>query len=368
MKRHYTFAAGSILVSAFIFVGLVWPYNSSLASRFTTLASNPGCDFFASPTGSDSNGGTNPTTDAFRSVLKLDSVLGADKMGCLETGNYGFNGFSDLHTGGSSGHPAIITADTGASPVIQGGFRDYASNITLSHIKFDATYIGGTRTNPGCSALSVSPLDIEASNVTFTHNEITQENGPANERSDGMGVAWQGTQTGIVITYNKIHDFGSCNQQDHGIYYDFANNGIIANNWIWDGPCSYGNSGGDHSKGCGGGIQIYSGPQNNQVYNNVIDGAGVGCYCDGSNNNIYHNVFRNLRGIFYDGGGFQPGYVFQTFGGNNFHDNLWWNAPAGCSCSGSNINTRPQHLHPANHNYAVKRSSPAASWGLWAGF
>ena len=45
VKRHYTFAAGSILVSAFIFVGLVWPYNSSLASRFTTLASNPGCDF-----------------------------------------------------------------------------------------------------------------------------------------------------------------------------------------------------------------------------------------------------------------------------------------------------------------------------------
>jgi hypothetical protein len=302
-------------------------------------------------------------------VSKLDSVLSADKMGCLETGNYGSSStMTTLQTGGTPGHPATITADTGASPIVHGGFRIYAANFTVSRINFDATYPLTPRNVPGCDTTVMQTLVIEASNVTFTHNDVTAANAPPEQRAGGIGVAWQGPQSGIQITYNKIHDFGSCDQSDHGIYYDHATNGVIANNWIWDGPCSYGQGGGDHTKGCGGGIQLYNDPSNNQIFNNVIDGAGVGCFCNGSTNNIYHNTFTNLIGVYCCSGGFRPGFVVDNGGTNNsFHDNIWWNAPGGCSCTG-NINANPQYVDAANHNYAVTSSSPAASWGLWAGF
>ena len=190
-----------------------------------------------------------------------------------------------------------------------------------------------------------TPLDIEASNVIFTHNDVSYANTPPAERPDGIGVAWNSTVSGVVITYNKIHDWGSCDQLDHGIYYDHASHGTIANNWIWDGPCSYGLGGGDHTKGCGGGIQLYIDPNNTRVYNNIIDGAGVGCFCQGSNANIYHNIFSNLRGVYCCSGGFQPGFVIDNGGpGNVFADNIWWNAPGGCSCSSSNLNADPQYV------------------------
>ncbi len=311
-----------------------------------------GCDFYASPSGDDSNPGT--AAAPFRNVARLDAALSADKRGCLTTGDYGSSTSRlDLTKGGTVGHPATITAANGASPVIHGYFEIHASNLTLSNIKWDLNLIQGRTQHTGCSTTAAEGVDIEASNVTFTHNEVTAQNAPLAQRDNGIGVAWNTTVTGVVITYNKIHDFGSCNQFDHGIYYDHASNGTIANNWIWNGPCSYGTGGGDHTRGCGAGIQLYSDPSNNQVFNNVIDGTGVGCFCDGSGNNIYHNVFTNLRGVFYDNGGFEPGYVFQTYGGNNFHDNL--------------SNADPQYVDAANQNYAVKPSSPAASWGLWTG-
>ena len=408
-KRHYTFAAGSILVLALIFVGLDWPYKFSLAtdprvssdilgpligfgilaavvivamgtifvgegdtdsrrwrtlavsaalpavllawwgphnppepvSGFTTLASNPACNFFASPSGSDStNSGTSPA-NAFRTVSKLDSVLSAGKIGCLESGDYGSSStMLQLFTGGVAGNPATITADTGATPVIHGGFKIYASNLTLSDIKWDSNYPLQGRSDPGCSSTFTQPLDIEGSNVTFTHNDVSMANRPPDQRADGIGVAWNNTVSGIVITYNKIHDWGSCNQYDHGIYYDHGSNGIIANNWISNGPCSYG-FGTHGSAGCGAGIQLYSDPNNTQVYNNIVDGAGVGCFCYGSNNNIYHNVFRNLRGVYDSTGDFRPGFVIDNGGTNNsFTGNFWWNAPGGCSCSSSNLNQR----------------------------
>jgi hypothetical protein len=82
--------------------------------------------------------------------------------------------------------------------------------------------------------------------------------------------------------------------------------------------------------------------------------AGVGCFCYGSNANIYHNIFTNLRGVYDNSGNLRPGFVIDNGGTNNsFHDNL--------------SNADPQYVDAANHNYAVKSSSPAASWGLWAG-
>ena len=209
-------------------------------------------------------------------MARLDAALSADKRGCLTTGDYGSSTSRlDLTKGGTVGHPATITAANGASPVIHGYFEIHASNLTLSNIKWDLNLIQGRTQHTGCSTTAAEGVDIEASNVTFTHNEVTAQNAPLAQRDNGIGVAWNTTVTGVVITYNKIHDFGSCNQFDHGIYYDHASNGTIANNWIWNGPCSYGTGGGDHTRGCGAGIQLYSDPSNNQVFNNVIDGTGV---------------------------------------------------------------------------------------------
>jgi Right handed beta helix region len=354
--RKIAYAAPALLTAALAALLSGWSGANNATPTPTptpTPASNPGCDFFASPTGSDSNAGTSPA-NAFRTVSKLDSVLSAGKIGCLESGDYGSSStMLQLFTGGVVGNPATITADTGATPVIHGGFKIYANNLTLSYIKWDETYLTESSRAEGCTQSQVNPLDIEASNVVFTHNEVSAANAPPDVRSDGIGVAWNSTVSGVQITYNKIHDFGSCDQFDHGIYYDHASNGTIANNWIWDGPCSYG-LGTHGSAGCGGGIQLYSDPHNTQVYNNVVDGAGVGCFCYGSNANIYHNIFTNLRGVYDIAGDFRPGFVIDNGGTNNsFHDNL--------------SNADPQYVDAANHNYAVTSSSPAASWGLWAG-
>jgi hypothetical protein len=122
VMRKIAYAAPALLIAALAALLSGWSGANNATPTPTptpTPASNPGCDFFASPTGSDSNAGTSPA-NAFRTVSKLNSVLSAGTIGCLESGDYGSSStMLQLLTVGVAGNPATITADTGAHPVIQ---------------------------------------------------------------------------------------------------------------------------------------------------------------------------------------------------------------------------------------------------------
>jgi hypothetical protein len=118
-------------------------------------------------------------------------------------------------------------------------------------------------------------------------------------RKPALGFNYNATPTtDVIVRYNKIHDFGACDGFDHGVYTGVSNNGQIYGNWIYNGGCSYTTiNGGDTTKGCGSGIQVYSNSNNFSIHSNVIDGTGVGLFLSNTNNDVYNNGrrFRTLE-------------------------------------------------------------------------
>jgi len=313
-------------------------------------------------------------------VQKLRDTLSAGQTGCLRQGTYGSaTTRTELHRSGTSGNPITYISYPGERATLLGGYTVTGDHITLSHLNFNQNYLRPRVYHPNCSSQGALALDIYSSHVTIEYNDISQASLSPAQRDTAIGV-WaaptRGRTTDVVIRNNKIHDFGACSAYDHGIYFDHSANGKIVGNWIYNVPCSYGQGGGDHSRGCGAGIQLYVDPIATQVSANIIDGTGLGLYLAGSGGKVYNNIITNTLG-YYQTATFSSGPVVLSGSGgsnNTFTNNAMFNAgPLCANCTGlvgttGNITVDPQYTDRANRNYALKPSSPIpASWGIWNG-
>jgi fibronectin type 3 domain-containing protein len=320
-------------------------------------------------------------------VASTFNAMSAGQTLCLKAGTYGSSStVTWLNKSGAVGSPITLTTAPGETQpaVIEGEFKvgsnsstGYRDNITVSHIKVKANNINHGRVHPefGCTTMTASGVTLHGSNIIFEYNEISEDSVAPAYRDTMLGINYDHRGSNIIVRYNKIHDFGACDQQDHGVYFDHVEGGQVYGNWIWNPVCSYA-TGDSLDRGCGSGIQLWDDPSNTQVYSNVIDGSGIGLYIAGygSNNNVRNNAIINQRGMYSSHNPVSPagysGYAGNST--NQFVNNLVFNpgtiCVSACTASASgNITSDPLFTNPGLHDYTLRSGSPAAGYGLWNG-
>ena len=246
--------------------------------------------------------------------------------------------------------------------------------MTLSGLNIDGSNtFAGSPQDSSCPSPSSQGLFIKGANDVLENNNIYQSV-PA-LRGNAIGVGWDGQPDNTIIRYNRIHDVGACLAFDHLIYLSHGNNVQIYDNWMWNDPHGWG-------------VQIYPGPKNASIHDNVIDAAGSGFVIADdsvgltSGNVVFNNVVMNSTGIQGGAEGSSGGVLVNSPGvagtGNRVVQNDSVNNPGGISNMVSsvssanvsvsgNLSSDPQFVDLAHHNYQLSSTSPLASWNLWNG-
>jgi hypothetical protein len=317
------------------------------------------CDGFASPTGSDLRRGT--AKHPFRTPRRLLRSLKNGETGCLRGGTYGtVSSHHKLLASGVPGGRRTLTSYPGEKATIAGYVEVHGSYVTLKGLTFDGS---NTASGAGaCGSGKTLGIQLFGANVVFERNEVYQS------VASTRGSAIISSGDGVIIRYNRLHDFGGCYDYDHGVYLGNGDNVQIYGNWIWNNPHGWG-------------VQVYPGPTNARIHDNVVDANGGGFVIsdEGSatstGNQVYNNVVVNSTGMSTPSGYFIAGAGLSGAGpvagsNNSFTNNAVYGNPVGSApnvAMAGNITTDPRFLDAAAHNYAVSSASSLASWSLWDG-
>lgn len=297
-------------------------------------------DKYASPSGSDTNAGT--LVSPYRTFAKLVDSLQPGQTGALRGGSY--NATEHILRGdGTPTQRLRVTCYPGELPIITGKLTIDSAYLTLDHLEHNGAGGGAFSWQPGLLLDHMHMYQNPRINSTIYLNTC----------DDGE------------IRYCKLHDFGSNGHFDHGIYAGKGKRMHIHHNWIWNGDNGWG-------------IQVYSDPSTSVFEYNVIDRCGSGfVIADGGtrtcyDNRIYRNVVANSVGTTYQAGAIVSGVGPVAGSNNQVIENCGFNNAGGIGGAPNvimtdNFTADPQFVDAANHNYAVKTTSPLASWGLWDG-
>lgn len=304
------------------------------------------CTYFASPSGSDSNPGTE--TAPFRTVTYLLAQLEAGQTGCLKSGTYVEN--VSIRSGGKPGFPLTLRSAPGERATIAGIFyvADSANDVVVSDLVLN-----------GKNATATPSVQINGDRVVLRGNEITNENTAICVILGGGWTSW-GRARDVVVDGNRIHNCGRlpATNHDHGIYVEGADNARIVNNYVYD--------------NADWGVHLYPAAMNTVVERNVIDGNGKGVIFAGdgslsSNGNVVrYNIISNST-IRYN--------VEAWWGGSVGRDNLvdhncLWNgrmgnidSSAGGFAVGQNTIADPLYVDRAAKDFRLRPGSPCAGAG-----
>lgn len=238
------------------------------------------CTLFASPTGSDAAPGS--LARPIQSVQALVDRLGPGRTGCLLHGLY--VGDVSIRHGGTASRPLVLRAAPGVSAMVRGRFWIAAGAdwVTVTHLRLD-----------GINATHLPSPTINDNHATFTYDEVTNEHmGGVN---DGDGICFLlGDSLGVygiarytTIAHSRIHDCGTSNNHNHGIYVRASDYARIVDNWIYDNADR--------------GIQLYPDAQHTEIRNNIIARNGEGVIFSGDNtyassdNELVGNIIVDSR-------------------------------------------------------------------------
>ena len=177
-----------------------------------TLAQPSAKRFYVSISGSDRNPGTRARP--WQTIAHAARVLRAGQTAVVRRGTY--NESFNWSKGGTDSAPVTIRAATGARVTVTGRIKIWATNVRLSGFRL----LGQTAANTNEVAVYVAG----GGNIEISGNEIT--------RSARSGIFVGGGATEVRIVGNWIHDNGTRDGLDHGIYVHTAAHGLIANNVI----------------------------------------------------------------------------------------------------------------------------------------
>jgi parallel beta-helix repeat protein len=252
------------------------PMAAAAALVFAPAASaDVTCTQYAAPSGSDSAEGT---LDApYRTAQQLANSLNPGDVGCLRAGTY----LEDVTVSkpGTADARVTLTSYPGERAKVIGRFwvsrtGDYS---TISNLDLNGTPKRGTN-----DADDPSPT-LNADNITFTGNDVTNDNSAI---CFLLGNAW-GAVHNTLIQGNRIHNCGDLPAENHahGIYVEESTDARILNNLIYDNADR--------------GVQLYPNAEGTLVRGNVIDGNGEGIIFSGdggqtsNNNTVDDNIISN---------------------------------------------------------------------------
>ena len=216
--RATVILGGACCIGALAFV----PTNFASAGLHHGATAKPICDRFASPTGKDRWSGTRARP--FISIPRLAASLRPEQVGCLLRGSY-FDDQIIVRHGGSPGKPIVIRSAPGTRAVVHGRIT-IAANVT-------DLVVAGLDLDGRNRIHGASPT-ILGDRITFQSNDVTNFN---TEICFILGSLTRGNVAeGVVINGNRIHNCGKLppQNQDHGIYVQYARNTVIKNNYIYD--------------------------------------------------------------------------------------------------------------------------------------
>jgi parallel beta-helix repeat protein len=191
-----------------------------------------------SPSGSDSSAGTQ--SSPWRTIQRAINTLTAGQSVVVAAGTYAERVYTVRS--GTSSAPITIKAASGSKPVITGRIKIQNNYIRVTGFKLQ-----------GQNSLSQDTLIYVsgASHVEISRNEVTKSTQSAIYLSGASDVR---------IVANWIHDNGTHNVADHGIYWDSGTGGLVADNVV------------ANSKAFG--VHLYPNADNIIVTNNTITGSG----------------------------------------------------------------------------------------------
>lgn len=253
---------------------------------------------YVSLAGSNSHGGTNPTTDAWRTIDHAATTVTAGTVVLIEAGTYANDQIWPTNGGSSASAKIVFEADTGASvilsaPPLQGvGTQTFfitTNFVGIDGLQFVADILGDY-------------AGVIAGNHDFFVNSVLAPD-PVTLPTYYEGLLLEGPESNGLIQGNSIHDFGMpCNAQnpDGGDGFPLAllgsKNDVIQYNHITRGA---------HDDTLCKGIDSTHRCTNERSFNNIMDGG----YAMG-----FNTVFYGENTIFEGNIVFFPGVLEATTG------------------------------------------------------
>jgi hypothetical protein len=236
------------------------PPTAGVLGKAVIRSRTPRCTRYASTTGSDSAPGTRRRP--FASVGRLVASLRPGQTGCLLRGRYVQD--VTVRHGGTAGKPITIRSAPGQVATLQGRLwiAEGANDVTFTRMRLDGRN----------SSLLPSP-SVDGDHDSFTYVDVTNDKMGGHDDGDGICFALgddtgrYGTAHNTLIARSTIHDCGTADNHNHGIYVASSVGARIVGNWIWDN--------GDR------GVQLYPNAQNTLVEFNIIAGNGEGVIFSG---------------------------------------------------------------------------------------
>jgi parallel beta helix pectate lyase-like protein len=294
----------------------------------TTTTPAPADLFYVSPSGSDSDPGSQEAP--WRTVQKAFDALEPGQTALVRDGNYA-PATCGPEDSGTAGNDLTVRAYPGETPVISGDV-DGVLRVACSYLNFQGFKLAG----PSCVGCTIV-YGKTGGHVTLADNEITG--------SVCQGVFLASVTSGWQILRNRIHDNGyACDRQAHGLYIEGIGH-LVANNLIYD----------THDYG----IHVYPVAQDVRVLGNTVVRSGLGGLIMGGSGGVSGVTVANNIFAFNGGYGVRgyPGLASCTVQTNILYGNdagpVGPNFPAGCV--GANLTGDPQ----LEDDLRVSAGSPA---------
>ena len=298
----------------------------------------PAGTYFVSPAGSDSAPGT-----AERPFRTIGSALRLAKAGdtvLVRAGTY--TEWASFEGAGSAGAPVVLSNYPGERPSITGRLRITGSYFRVSGFAF----LGQTSANRSGTMIYVTG----GRHVEITGNEI------ANAWTHGIYL--DAGATDIAITRNWIHDNGTHAVYDHGIYWETARSGVIANNLVTGNRAN--------------GMQLYPNADDVVVTHNTVVGNGrFGIVVGGESTTSDGNMIVNNVVAFNADYGIRTYWGGPVGSGNVAQANLVYGNPKGNTFGSgmtflNSIVADPKFVARSSGDYHLGSGSPAIDRALAA--
>jgi Right handed beta helix region len=263
------------------------------------LAPSTGAALYVAPDGLDSNPGT--LALPFQTVAQGLSVLEPGQKLFLRAGTYAE--WVKLERSGTAADPISVRSYPGESVQMTGRLKITASYVRVSGLRF----VGRTEANLTDVLIYVSGGD----HVEISNNELTG----AAMSAIYVGDPGNGGDD-VQFLSNWVHDNGTRDNLDHGIYYGTGTGGVIANN-LFERNHAYG-------------VHLYPDCDAAVVTQNTIVGHGrSGVLAGGELLTSDSNVVVNNIVAFNTGHGVRSYWGGVPGTGNLFRNNLAFGNAAG---------------------------------------